>query len=110
MFMHAAQGRPRHRKYRIPGWELGVLAVLTVVLCGCGSTAASKTEGPGGGGGGKGGKGGGRGGDVPVTVANAKKRDVPLEVQVIGNVEAYSTITMKAQVSGQLTDVYFHEG
>jgi multidrug efflux system membrane fusion protein len=50
------------------------------------------------------------GGDVPVTVATAKERDVPVEVQVIGNVEAYNTITVKAQVGGLLTDVFFHEG
>jgi membrane fusion protein, multidrug efflux system len=31
-------------------------------------------------------------------------------VQVIGNVEAYSTISVKAQVTGQLNDVAFHEG
>jgi multidrug efflux system membrane fusion protein len=43
-------------------------------------------------------------------VANASRRDVPLEVQVIGNVEAYSTITVKAQVGGQLVNVYFKEG
>jgi multidrug efflux system membrane fusion protein len=47
---------------------------------------------------------------VPVTVATAKERDVPVEIQVIGNVEAYSTITVKAQVGGLLTDVFFHEG
>jgi multidrug efflux system membrane fusion protein len=49
-------------------------------------------------------------GDVPVTVAKATQRDVPVEIQVIGNVEAYSTINVKAQVSGQLTEAYFHEG
>jgi multidrug efflux system membrane fusion protein len=38
------------------------------------------------------------------------QKDVPLEIQVIGNVEAYSTISVKAQVGGQLTNVYFHEG
>ncbi|MCU1233104.1 MAG: efflux transporter, family, subunit [Candidatus Solibacter sp.] len=43
-------------------------------------------------------------------VATAKERDVPVEVQVIGNVEAYSTITVKAQVGGQLNEVFFHEG
>jgi multidrug efflux system membrane fusion protein len=43
-------------------------------------------------------------------VANASHRDVPLEIQVIGNVEAYSTITVKAQVGGQLVNVYFKEG
>ena len=33
-----------------------------------------------------------------------------MEVQVIGNVEAYSTITVKAQVGGELTAVHFREG
>jgi multidrug efflux system membrane fusion protein len=50
------------------------------------------------------------GGDVPVTVATASQKDVPVEIQVIGNVEAYSTITVKAQVGGQLTKVSFNEG
>ena len=50
------------------------------------------------------------GGDVPVTVALVSQKNVPVEVQVIGNVEAYSTITVKAQVGGQLTNVYFNEG
>jgi multidrug efflux system membrane fusion protein len=49
-------------------------------------------------------------GDVPVLVAAAAKRDVPVEIQVIGNVEAYSTISVKAQVTGQLTAAYFREG
>jgi len=51
-----------------------------------------KSDVPGGGG-----RGGGRrgGGDVPVTVAKASLRDVPVEIQVIGNVEAYSTSRSK---------------
>jgi multidrug efflux system membrane fusion protein len=100
-----------HRKTFRPLWILGLTSVLALALCGCsnsGATAA-KTDAPGGGGAGKGG-GRGRGGDVPVTVANASHRDVPEEIQVIGNVEAYSTITVKAQVGGQLTDVFFKEG
>lgn len=64
----------------------------------------------GGPGGGRGGKKGFGGGDVPVTVAVATQKDVPVEIQVIGNVEAYSTISEKAQVGGELTNVYFHEG
>src|SRR5664279_2285579 len=102
-----------HRKTLQPLWILGLTSVVALALCGCSNsgTTAAKTDAPGGGGGGSG-KGGGRrgGGDVPVTVANATTRDVPLEVQVIGNIEAYSTITLKAQVGGQLTDVFFKEG
>jgi membrane fusion protein, multidrug efflux system len=52
----------------------------------------------------------GDGGPVPVVVATVSQRDVPINVDVIGNVEAYSTITVKAQVGGELTKVSFHEG
>src|SRR5674476_812908 len=87
-----------HRKTFQPLLVLGLSSVLALALCGCGNSGATaaKSDAPGGG---AGGKGGGRrgGGDVPVTVANASHRDVPEEIQVIGNVEAYSTITVKAQ-------------
>lgn len=53
---------------------------------------------------------GGDGGPVPVVVAKVSQRDVPINVDVIGNVEAYSTITVKAQVGGELNKVSFHEG
>jgi membrane fusion protein, multidrug efflux system len=86
---------------------LGLAVLLALGLSGCSGSTSAKSDGPGGGG--KGGKRG-MGGDVPVTVATAKERDVPVEIQVIGNVEAYSTITVKAQVGGLLTDVFFHEG
>ena len=52
-----------------------------------------------------------KGGDgIPVTLAAAVPKDVPLEVQVIGNVEAYSNVVMKSQVTGLLTKVHFKEG
>jgi membrane fusion protein, multidrug efflux system len=47
---------------------------------------------------------------VPVTVTTVTQKDVPVNIEVIGNVEAYSTISVKAQVAGQLTKVAFHEG
>jgi multidrug efflux system membrane fusion protein len=43
-------------------------------------------------------------------VAVVARKNVPVEVQVIGNVEAYATIAVKAQVGGLLTNVHFHEG
>ena len=111
MVMHPALRRDGLRKSTM--LRLAITALLAAVLCGCGTTGAtnSKSDTPGGGPG-AGGKGGrrGMGGDVPVTVATAVKRDVPVEVQVIGNVEAYATISVKAQVTGQVTDVYFQEG
>jgi membrane fusion protein, multidrug efflux system len=57
----------------------------------------------------KGGRGG-AGAPVPVVVATVTSKDVPVNIEVIGNVEAYSTITVKAQVGGQLDKVSFHEG
>jgi multidrug efflux system membrane fusion protein len=47
---------------------------------------------------------------VPVTVAFAETRDVPQVIRLIGTVEAYSTISVTAQIGGQLTKVYFREG
>ena len=47
---------------------------------------------------------------VPVTVATAMKESVPLELRVIGNVEASSTVQVKSMVDGQLMSVHFAEG
>ncbi len=89
------------------------IVAIAALSSSCGSDGASAAGGPPPSGGGGGGKGGGRrggGGDVPVTVATASAKDVPVEVQVIGNVEAYTTITVKAQIGGELKAVHFHEG
>ena len=58
---------------------------------------------------------GGRGGGanapaVPVTTAVAVQKSVPLSVQGIGTVIAASTVTVRAQVTGELTSVNFVEG
>lgn len=47
---------------------------------------------------------------VPVTVGTVVQKTVPVELQAIGNVEAYSTVAVKSQVEGQLERVYFREG
>lgn len=47
---------------------------------------------------------------APVKVATVASRTMPVEVQAIGNVEAISTVTIKAQISGQLVGVHFREG
>lgn len=47
---------------------------------------------------------------VPVTVSKAVQKDVPIQLHAIGNVEAYSTVSIKSQVEGQLVAVYFKEG
>lgn len=47
---------------------------------------------------------------VPVTVAKVEQKNVPLEIQAIGNVTPVSTVQVRALVSGQLVKVWFHEG
>ncbi len=57
----------------------------------------------------RGGRGGG-GGAVPVITAQASQKDVPVDIDGIGIVEAYSTISIRSQVTGQLMEVHLHEG
>src|SRR5579864_1428284 len=95
----------------------GFLALALLTTWGCSSKTSADASSKDGGGG-RGGPGGGRGGrgrgdgggPVPVVVATVTQKDVPINIDVIGNVEAYSTISEKAQVGGQLTKVYFQEG
>ena len=47
---------------------------------------------------------------VPVVVGTVIQKAMPVEVTAVGNVEALSTVSIKAQVSGQLMDVHFKEG
>lgn len=47
---------------------------------------------------------------VPVIVERATRMDVPIELQAVGNVEAFSTVTVKSQVEGELSQAYFKEG
>jgi multidrug efflux system membrane fusion protein len=47
---------------------------------------------------------------VPVTVAKVEAKDVPTQIRAIGNVEPYSSVTVKSQVKGQIAEVHFQEG
>ncbi len=47
---------------------------------------------------------------VPVSVASALRKTVPVQIRVIGNVEAYNTVSIKAQINGMLDAVHFREG
>jgi membrane fusion protein, multidrug efflux system len=47
---------------------------------------------------------------VPVAVSKAIRKDVPIDLQAVGMVEASSTVTVKSQISGELTRVFFQEG
>jgi membrane fusion protein, multidrug efflux system len=47
---------------------------------------------------------------MPVTVATATQKDVPVRLRAIGKVEPYAKVTIKARVNGELTHVHFKEG
>lgn len=87
---------------------IGFILFAFIALQGCGDKTVSADKGPVTGRGGRG--RGGETGPVPVVVAMVGAKTVPINIDVIGNVEAYSTITVKAQISGQLNKVSFQEG
>jgi membrane fusion protein, multidrug efflux system len=47
---------------------------------------------------------------IPVTVAPVVQQSVPIRLQAIGNVEAFSTVALKARTDGQIIEVRFREG
>lgn len=47
---------------------------------------------------------------APVYISKAVLKSVPIEIETVGNVEAYSTVLVKAQIGGELTIVDFTEG
>jgi membrane fusion protein, multidrug efflux system len=71
-----------------------VAGFLLLVLAGCSGTKAAPPSNP----------------PVPVVAATVVTRDMPLQVRAIGSVEAYSTVSVKTQITGQLTNVSFREG
>ena len=92
-------------------------ALCAVFLCIVAAIASAACEGhpsaaaQSGGGGGRGGRGrGGDGGAVPVVTAAVGSKDVPVDILAIGNVEAFESVSLRSQVTGTITGVYFHEG
>src|SRR6187401_977485 len=82
---------------------VGSLA-LALVTAGCSSGTAA-------GGGAAPGRGrGGRGGAQPVVTAKVTQKDVPIDIAAVGNVEAYTTISLRSQVTGQIDEAFFTEG
>ena len=71
---------------------------IALLLAGCSGGAGSKAA-PGG-----------KPPAVPVTAAQAVRKDVPLQLRTIGTVEAYSTVSVKTMVNGQIMKIGFREG
>ncbi|MDD4889006.1 MAG: efflux RND transporter periplasmic adaptor subunit [Phycisphaerae bacterium] len=82
---------------RIPVALLGLaLAALAVLPAGCKRADVKK--------------GFGGPGIVPVSLATARKRHVPIQIRTFGAVEPYRMVAIRSQLAGELTGVYIEEG
>ena len=79
-----------------------LVATATLPGCSFGEASPQQQQGPG--------VGGQRQPAVPVTVAPVVKKPMPLQISVIGAAEAYSTVAVHAQITGELMSVNFNEG
>ena len=86
------------------------ILVLTPLVAAAACTSNTAAAGPAGSGrGGRGGRGA-AGLGQPVVTTKASQRDVPVDIAAVGNVEAYTSISVRSQVTGQLQQSFFHEG
>ena len=81
---------------------LGSLITTATLAAGCSGSEASPQQQSGG--------GGAQAPAVPVTVAPVVQKSMPLQISVIGAAEAYSTVAVHAQITGELMSVNFNEG
>jgi len=71
--------------------------ILAIVLLGCSRNPAAQIKGPGK-------------QAALVTTGMVMEKAMPVDIRVIGSVEAYTAVHVKAQVSGQLMKVQFRQG
>lgn len=77
---------------RTLAWGIATLLVLTA----CGRNAGSeKGKAPSG---------------IPVVVAPAERKDVPIRIEGVGNVEAISSVALKSRIDGQIVRVAIRDG
>ena len=86
-----------------------VAAIVPVVLLSACSGDAASDASPAAGAAGAG-RGRGAAAAVMVTTASAVEKPMPVQVRVVGNVEASSSVDIRSQVSGELVSVGFEEG
>jgi multidrug efflux system membrane fusion protein len=70
------------------------LVAFAALACGCAKQQAAPTARP----------------VTRVTVAKVTQKTMPVEVTAVGNVEAISTISIRAQVAGEVQNIRFKEG
>jgi membrane fusion protein, multidrug efflux system len=85
-----------------------VFGAAAIAMSGCSPGEAQSNNAPPSGGGGRG--GGAQNAAVPVTVGKAIQKSMPITIQGIGTVIAASTVSVHAQITGEMTSVNFKEG
>ena len=100
--------------------KVAIFAVLSASFAACSwqkgadsAAPAVAAQGTGGGTGRGGAGGGGRrggGGPVPVVTAKVQTKSIPVTIPAVGTAEALQTVQIRAQTTGQLSDVHFSEG
>jgi multidrug efflux system membrane fusion protein len=106
-----ATHRSKLRRTR-PGLAIGASALglaSMLVLTSCSKAPETGAPPPASAGRGGGGRGAG-GGPVTVMTAAVVERSMPVMLRAVGNVEASSTVEVRAQVTGELLTVNFEEG
>jgi len=83
------------RRSRTRGWL--VCAALLVAACSRDGDAPDAKAAP-------------RAPAVPVAVSEVVRRDVPVQLRVIGNVQALATVSVLSQVNGEVFQIHFAEG
>ena len=73
------------------------LALVALLAAACGEPAAGTAH-------------AGAGEAVPVSVAKAERRDLPLQVRAVGRAESPASVVVKPQVSGLVVEQAFQEG
>ena len=95
--------RPIHKRL-----TLGLATIL--LLTSCSGGAAPPAQGAPADGAGRGAGRGGGGGAVAVTTGTVVEKSMPVNIRVVGNVEASSTVDVRSLVTGQLLKTEFREG
>ena len=89
-------------------WIIAVFVLIGLGLFGLRALRKTPDQGAARGQGGRGGADASRA--IPVSVAPAQQRDIPIYLEGLGNVQAYYTVTIHSRVDGQLMQVHFREG
>ena len=75
--------------------SVGAIAATLLLVAGCGQGSDTKGKAAPG---------------IPVVTAKVERKDVPIRVEAVGNVEAIASVALKSRVDGQIVKVAIRDG